>query len=227
MSHLPHSAVNPSPGERPAAELLRELIDAIDALLDLVSVDEATTPLKDERRDRFDELDSTVSDRAGRLGLQTRLPPSYIPHFRGHIHFLGNTNLPANFDLTGFTPFMTDHWQETLRKLRVAAEQLVAESPPARQTEGSNQKQKRRGGKRRLEVRNRLLFQVYDLIRREHRPGEEYGVTIDRLKSDKQFVEQVAAARQKLNTKLVRRALDYFYQRDRRAAADNRRTELD
>src|SRR5262249_8841067 len=146
------------------------------------------------------------------------------------IHFLGKTNLPAIFDLAGFTPFLTDHWKETLRKLRVAAEQLAAENPPARAPEGNdadNQKQKRQRGKRTLEKRKPLLFQVYERIRREHQPKEEYSVTIKRLQSDKQFVEQVRAAGKKLNTALVRKALDYFYQRDRRAAADNRQTESD
>src|SRR5262249_25835138 len=121
--------------ERHPAEAL---MAAIDALLDRVSTLRAGSDrLEGETRRQFDELSEVVCQKAQHLNLQSLLPPSHVPYFRGKIEFLGHTNLPVIFDLTGSTPFMTDHWEETLRKLRVAAEQLPAENPPAGEAESA------------------------------------------------------------------------------------------
>jgi hypothetical protein len=78
-------------------------------------------------------------------------------------------------------------------------------------------KSKRGGGRQPLEKQNPLKFQVYKRIHREHQPSEEYQDTLDRLKNDKDFVQQVADAKLKLNSKLVRNALAFFDQRNRNA----------
>jgi hypothetical protein len=79
-------------------------------------------------------------------------------------------------------------------------------------------KLQRAGGRKRLEVSNPLLFQVYDRIRREHQPKEEYAGIVSRLKADKDFAQQVQEAHQKLDTKLVRNAITFFDERKRNAA---------
>jgi hypothetical protein len=80
---------------------------------------------------------------------------------------------------------------------------------------------KRRGGRRPLEQTNARQFQVYERIRREHQPGDQYVETAQRLKADKDFTEQVNASGLKLNIKLVRAALAFFDQRDREQARKN------
>jgi hypothetical protein len=78
-------------------------------------------------------------------------------------------------------------------------------------------KRKRRGGKPPLEQTHPLRFQVYQRIEREHQPGDDYKDTVDRLKGNKDFTDQVEAAGLKLSTKLVRKALALFDQRQREA----------
>ena len=81
---------------------------------------------------------------------------------------------------------------------------------------------RRRGGRVPLEKAKPLQFQVYDRIRREHRPNEEHRDTLDRLKHDKDFIQQAQEAKLKLNTELIRLALAFFHQRE---ARNNQQTE--
>jgi hypothetical protein len=78
-------------------------------------------------------------------------------------------------------------------------------------------RRKRRDGKPPLEQSNPLKFQVYQRIEREHKPGDDYTATVDRLKGEKDFSDQVKAAGLKLGTKLVRNAIAFFDQRERDA----------
>ena len=82
--------------------------------------------------------------------------------------------------------------------------------PPAdldKQTKGTGERRSR-GGKPPLEKSNRLKFQVYERIHREHQPGAEYIEVVKRLKDDKDFMQQVAdAGLKKLDTLLVKNAL--------------------
>jgi hypothetical protein len=78
-------------------------------------------------------------------------------------------------------------------------------------------KKKHRRGKLPLEQAHPLQFQVYQRIEREHLPGHNYKDIVDRLKNDRDFADQVRAAGLKLNTKLVRKALGLFDQRQREA----------
>jgi hypothetical protein len=86
------------------------------------------------------------------------------------------------------------------------------------QPEGRNSKlgksKKHGGGKPPLEQTHPLQFQVYQRIEREHQPGNDHKDTVDRLKSDRDFTEQVKAAELKLSTRLVRKALALFAQRE-------------
>jgi hypothetical protein len=86
-------------------------------------------------------------------------------------------------------------------------------------------KKKVKVGKRPLETSNPLKFQVYQRIQQEHQPGNEYLDTVDRLKADKQFAEQVKEAGLKLDTRLVRAALAFFDQRERAQAGKNQETD--
>ncbi len=79
-----------------------------------------------------------------------------------------------------------------------------------------------RGGKPSLEKKAPLTLQVYQRIQQEHRPSTQYSDAVARLKNDKQFVEQVAEAKLKLDTKLVRKALAYFDTRQKREQASNK-----
>jgi hypothetical protein len=84
---------------------------------------------------------------------------------------------------------------------------------------------KRRGGRPPLEQSDPLTFQVYQRIKQEHLPGDEYADTIDRLKADHQFTEQVKEAGLKLNSKLVKAALALFDQRERDEARKKQETD--
>ncbi len=99
-------------------------------------------------------------------------------------------------------------------------ERSGAVSDPAigERSEAEGRCQRKRGGGTRppLEKSNPLQFQVYQRIRQAHGKGEKYLNTIERLKSDKQFLEQVHEAKLKLNCKLVRKALAFIDQRERR-----------
>jgi hypothetical protein len=70
-----------------------------------------------------------------------------------------------------------------------------------------------------------LKFQVYERIQKEHRPGAEYADTVGRLKDDKEFTEQVEDAGLKLDSKLVRKALALFDQRERNEARKKQETD--
>jgi hypothetical protein len=86
-------------------------------------------------------------------------------------------------------------------------------------------KGKSKGGKPPLEKSNPVMFQIYERIRQEHHPCKEYADTVERLKGNKDFTEQVRAAGLKLNGKLVRRALAFFDQRKRDHARKKQETD--
>jgi hypothetical protein len=71
---------------------------------------------------------------------------------------------------------------------------------------------KRKGGRRRL-AETDPKFQVYDRIRREHGAGTARSDIPERLRSDRDFMEQVEAAKLRLNRNLVKAALAFFEQR--------------
>jgi hypothetical protein len=78
-----------------------------------------------------------------------------------------------------------------------------------------------------LETSNPLKFQVYERIQREHQPGGDYADTVDHLKHDKDFAEQVAAAGlKKVNSALVRKAIAFFAQRKCDQARKKQETDL-
>jgi hypothetical protein len=83
---------------------------------------------------------------------------------------------------------------------------------------------KRGGGKPTLERSNPVKLQVYERIRREHQPGNQYADTVTRLKDDKDFADQVKQAGLKMNSKLVRAALAYFATREARESSNNQQT---
>jgi hypothetical protein len=87
-----------------------------------------------------------------------------------------------------------------------------------------SKRSQKRGGKKPLEESNPRKFQIYQRIQREHEPGTEYVDLVDRLKADRDFVDQVRAAGLKLDTALVRRALVFFDQRNRDAARKKQET---
>jgi hypothetical protein len=83
----------------------------------------------------------------------------------------------------------------------------------------------KRGGRKPLEESNPLKFQVYERIQREHEPGADYADTVDRLKADMDFADQLRdAGLKKLDTALVRTALAFFDQRKRDAARKKQET---
>ncbi len=74
---------------------------------------------------------------------------------------------------------------------------------------GDAQTSKGSGGRRRL-AETTLKFQIYDRIRREHVAGIARRDIPERLRSDKDLMEQVKAAKLTVNKKLVKNALAYF-----------------
>jgi len=92
------------------------------------------------------------------------------------------------------------------------------------QGEGAD-KRKNKGGKKPLEERNPEKAQVYQRICKEHKKGKAYRDTVDCLKADKQFAEQVREAGLKLNAKLVRTALAWSDQRKRDQARKKQETD--
>jgi hypothetical protein len=85
----------------------------------------------------------------------------------------------------------------------------------ARDDRAATGKPKRKGGRRPLEQTRPLKMQIYQRIQREHVAGDDYVNTVVRLEADKDFMEQVSEANEKLDTKLVRRALAFYDQRKR------------
>jgi hypothetical protein len=84
---------------------------------------------------------------------------------------------------------------------------------------------KRKGGKPPLETKHPLKFQVYERIRGEHHAGEEYADTVERLKGNRDFTDQIKAGGLKLDTSLVRNALAFFHQRKRDQARKKQETD--
>ena len=76
---------------------------------------------------------------------------------------------------------------------------------------------RRRNGKSRLESSNPLQFQVYQRIYLQYQPLRKYGETIEQLKNDKDFMQQVKDCRLKLDVRLLHRVLSFFEKRTRRA----------
>jgi hypothetical protein len=92
---------------------------------------------------------------------------------------------------------------------------------------GTDHEQRRKagrksGGKPSLEKSNPRQFQVYQRIQQEHRRDEEYLKAVERLKNDKDFIEQVQHIGLRLDTKLVRKALSYFDTKRGRDGARNK-----
>jgi hypothetical protein len=114
-------------------------------------------------------------------------------------------------------------WRKLCQKWPIFAKAAQAERP----TNQAGSAKKKRGGRRRLETSKPLHFQVYDRILREHRPGEQYADIVKRLKQDRDFEQQVQDAGLKLNTKLVRSALAFSYQRKRSESAKIQKTASD
>jgi hypothetical protein len=85
-------------------------------------------------------------------------------------------------------------------------------------------KKKKKVGRRRLEMSDPLKYQVYERIQRAHSPGDSYVDIVTRLQGDKDFAELVERAKEKLNTNLVKKALELFAQRRRGQAAKNQET---
>jgi hypothetical protein len=110
----------------------------------------------------------------------------------------------------------------TINWLALLVEEQAGQ-PAARQAK--EKKKRRGGGKRPLEKSNPVQFQVYERIQQEHRADEEYTATVNRLKGDKDFTEQVKVAALKLDTKLVRRAVAFFDQRKRDQARKKQETD--
>jgi hypothetical protein len=101
-----------------------------------------------------------------------------------------------------------DDWEQAIRALQASARNAVA-------TTASREKSRMaKGGKPPLEDSNPLQKQIYERIKRERRPREPYTKTVDRLKTDRDFVEQVREAGLRLDGKLIRNAVAFF---DRRA----------
>jgi hypothetical protein len=99
-----------------------------------------------------------------------------------------------------------------LRNLR----RLCPKTPRSKRQANGSGMRKHRGGKPPLEQSNPVKFQVYERIKQEHQPGEYYADTVDRLKIDTAFVEQVQeAGLGRLDTKLVRKALAFYDHRHR------------
>lgn len=90
-----------------------------------------------------------------------------------------------------------------------------------RDEKNGGKRKRRRGGKRRLEDSNPLKFQVYQRIQKEHQPGGQHLDTIERLKRDKDCLEQAQDAGVKLNRALVKDALAFFDRRKRLSASVN------
>jgi hypothetical protein len=82
---------------------------------------------------------------------------------------------------------------------------------------------KKRGGKPSLKESD-ALFKLYERIRQVHRPGKRYSDAVDRLKAEKDFLELVKEAGVKLDTKLVRRAIAFFDQRQKAEARKKQET---
>jgi hypothetical protein len=126
-----------------------------------------------------------------------------------------------------------------LEKLRERRNLLSGTSPPipavrpmepevgagAPRSQVKEGQKKGKGGKPPLEKSSPLKFQVYQRIQQEHQPGNKYLDTVDRLKADRQFAEQVKEASLKLDSKLVRKALAFFDRRKRAQAGKNQETD--
>jgi hypothetical protein len=117
-----------------------------------------------------------------------------------------------------------------VQSLRGAGQQPpdVAHAPSDQPTRPKGKSGQGAGGRRELERCNPLQFQVYKRIQEEHQAGEQYVETVNRLKGDANFVEQVKdAGLKKLDAKLVRKALAFFDSRKRAAARKSQETNPD
>lgn len=202
---------------RDRAEQLRRCLDA--ALL----VAERTGFSVDEVSRRINAL----ADPIKRLILWEKdwkqgAPPSFSPQ-----HDWIRPPVPVNYIIGDYTrvpggPYIRYHDHALLTALPAIRELSLRASAGNDPAEGEQPKQQgKTRGKRPLEQSNPLKFQIYDRIRREQRQlGEQYADIVARLKSDKDFAEQVTAAKLKLNAKLVRQALAFFDYRAREARKD-------
>jgi hypothetical protein len=124
-------------------------------------------------------------------------------------------------------PFTRQDELTVLRTLRRLCVELQPDADHSGgQTGGKERrvKKKRQGGRRPLEQSDPLKLHIYQPIQQEHQLAEDYVGTVERLKGDKDFVEQLQQAHQKLNTKLVRVAIAFFGQRKREQARKQQET---
>jgi hypothetical protein len=128
---------------------------------------------------------------------------------------------------------ITDREEEARSRLEgrwfreLTPEQAAAFDSPGPHADRGGKTRAKQAGKPPLEESAPLQFQVYKRIQEEHRPATHYRDTVDRLKTDKQFAEQVSEAGLKLNTALVRRALAFFNtKRKRNQARNKQQTDL-
>jgi hypothetical protein len=96
--------------------------------------------------------------------------------------------------------------------------------PPTIRRRTATERRNSQGGKRRLEVSNPIKFQIYQRIQQVHQPPDTYADTIDRLKADRQFTEQIRDIGLRLNSTLVKNALAFFDQRRRDQARNKQET---
>jgi hypothetical protein len=133
-------------------------------------------------------------------------------------------------------------WNPTEEQLVAVAHEAVGVSedikgavqderePETRPLQGGPVRQppvKRRGGKP-LETRKsqkaKFQVQVYQRIVSVHQPNDRHHDTWDKLRGDRDFIEQVRAADLRPSHKLVRKALAWSSQRKRDAARKNQET---
>jgi hypothetical protein len=225
------------------------LVGAIDRLLAFIPDESLPNffDLRGERLQRFDELDRAVWVETCRAGLEPKLPARPGADSQGHPRSLGKMNLPGLIIPGAFRPYRLRQWRNDLLALRDLAEAMDAAGRTGdqaragaggcegarantnrgatRESEGKVGKGKSKGGKQPLEKSNPMKLQVYERIRREHRPGEQHADMVERLKADKDFADQAKATGLKLNTNLVRNALAFFDHRKRNHARKNQETD--
>lgn len=88
-----------------------------------------------------------------------------------------------------------------------------------------NSTRKKRGGRPPLSETKPLKDAIYRRIHAEHKNNSYYCDTIERLKSDTEFMNQLQEAKLSLNTELVTRALSCIDGRNRKKARNQQQTD--
>ena len=81
------------------------------------------------------------------------------------------------------------------------------------------------GGRKQLEESNPMKLQVYQRIQKEHDADKRSKTILARLRSDKDFKEQVNSAGLKLTKNLIRSAIAFFAERRRQEVRKNQETD--